>query len=162
MRVGISLFLTSVHVRTQDTKKALALPRALSINPAMARSSPQDEAPNAESPRGPSKVMSALKLAAASAILLNAATTYQGAHAETAPLAEHTIPDHAEHDDPSRRRLQAQSGGPSYMKALFDELKERKKLMEETPPEEVKYWFEYTGALQVRPPMIDYIVLFVS
>ena len=48
------------------------------------------------------------------------------------------------------------------MKALFDELKERKKLMEETPPEEVKYWFEHTGALQVRPPMIDYIVLFVS
>ena len=30
----------------------------------------------------------------------------------------------------------------------FDELKERRKLMEETPPEEVKYWFEYTGPLQ--------------
>lgn len=29
------------------------------------------------------------------------------------------------------------------------DLKERKKLMEETPPEEVKYWFEYTGSLQV-------------
>jgi len=34
------------------------------------------------------------------------------------------------------------------MKHLTDELKERKKLMEETPPEEVKYWFEYTGELQ--------------
>ena len=39
---------------------------------------------------------------------------------------------------------------PSYMKGLMDDLKARKKLMEETPPEEVKYWFEYTGPLQVR------------
>lgn len=38
---------------------------------------------------------------------------------------------------------------PSYMKDLFEELKERTKLMEETPPAEVKYWFEYTGPLQV-------------
>jgi hypothetical protein len=35
------------------------------------------------------------------------------------------------------------------MDPLMKDLKERKKLMEETPPEEVKYWFEYTGALQV-------------
>ena len=39
---------------------------------------------------------------------------------------------------------------PSYMKELFEDLKARKKLMEETPPEEVKYWFEYSGPLQVR------------
>jgi hypothetical protein len=38
---------------------------------------------------------------------------------------------------------------PSYMKELMEDLKGRKKLMEETPPEEVKYWFEYTGPLQV-------------
>ena len=38
---------------------------------------------------------------------------------------------------------------PSYMKDLMDELAERTKLMTETPPEEVKYWFEYTGPLQV-------------
>jgi hypothetical protein len=35
------------------------------------------------------------------------------------------------------------------MEPLMKDLKERKKLMEETPPEEVKYWFEYTGSLQV-------------
>jgi hypothetical protein len=38
---------------------------------------------------------------------------------------------------------------PSYMKNLFEDLKARTKLMEETPPAEVKYWFEYTGPLQV-------------
>lgn len=37
---------------------------------------------------------------------------------------------------------------PSYMEPLFEDLKERKKLMEDTPPEEVKYWFEYAGPLQ--------------
>jgi hypothetical protein len=39
---------------------------------------------------------------------------------------------------------------PAYIQPLLEELKGRKKLMEETPPEEVKYWFEYTGPLQVR------------
>jgi hypothetical protein len=38
---------------------------------------------------------------------------------------------------------------PSYMDALMADLRARKKLFEETPPEEVKYWFEYTGPLQV-------------
>lgn len=37
---------------------------------------------------------------------------------------------------------------PSYMNVMNEDLKERKKLFEETPPEEVKYWFEYTGKLQ--------------
>jgi len=34
------------------------------------------------------------------------------------------------------------------MNALMKDLKERQKLFEDTPPEEVKYWFEYTGPLQ--------------
>ncbi len=38
---------------------------------------------------------------------------------------------------------------PSYMTDLLQDLQARTKLMEETPPEEVKYWFEYTGPLQV-------------
>ena len=52
--------------------------------------------------------------------------------------------------DNSHRRLSS-TDPPSYMTDLFADLKARKKLMEETPPEEVKYWFEYTGPLQVRP-----------
>lgn len=48
------------------------------------------------------------------------------------------------------RRLSSKEDPPSYMEDLFEDLKARKKLMEETPPEEVKYWFEYTGPLQVR------------
>lgn len=39
---------------------------------------------------------------------------------------------------------------PSYMESLMKDLRERQKLFDETPPEEVKYWFEYTGPLQVR------------
>ncbi|KAL7442914.1 hypothetical protein ACHAXH_009028 [Discostella pseudostelligera] len=52
----------------------------------------------------------------------------------------------------SHRRLSGYASSskkpPSYMNELMDDLKARKKLMEETPPEEVKYWFEYTGPLQ--------------
>jgi len=38
---------------------------------------------------------------------------------------------------------------PSYMNDLIKDLEDRKKLFENTPPDEVKYWFEYTGPLQV-------------
>ena len=97
---------------------------------------------------GGSKLMSALKLVAASAVLLQAVSTYHGATAERASA----IPDEVSSAEQQehRRRLQSSGGSPSYMEPLFDELKERRKLMEETPPEEVKYWFEYTGPLQVR------------
>ena len=55
-----------------------------------------------------------------------------------------------QHDEhPSTRRLQEISGAPSYMKPLFQDLDDRKKLFDDTPPEEVKYWFEYSGPLQV-------------
>jgi hypothetical protein len=35
------------------------------------------------------------------------------------------------------------------MDGLFKDLAARKKLFDDTPPEEVKYWFEYAGPLQV-------------
>mmetsp|Transcript_10633 Transcript_10633/g.12139 ORF Transcript_10633/g.12139 Transcript_10633/m.12139 type:complete len:952 (+) Transcript_10633:261-3116(+) len=49
-----------------------------------------------------------------------------------------------------RRRLTAVMGDtiPSYMTALMKDLKERQQLFQDTPPEEIKYWFEYTGPLQ--------------
>lgn len=55
-------------------------------------------------------------------------------------------------DDQLHRRLTEAAVGdsiPTYMEPMMKDLRERKKLMEETPPEEVKYWFEYTGPLQV-------------
>lgn len=45
-----------------------------------------------------------------------------------------------------RRRLQA--AVPSYMNHLMEDLAARTKLFEETPADEIKYWFEYTGPLQ--------------
>ena len=91
----------------------------------------------------PSSVtMSLLKLAAASLFVLSSISIFQS-NVDSASV--------------SHRRLTQSSLGdavPSYMDALFKELKERKKLMEETPPEEVKYWFEYTGPLQVSYPQL--------
>jgi hypothetical protein len=40
--------------------------------------------------------------------------------------------------------------GPSYMQPLFEDLQERQKLFTDATPEEIKYWFEYTGPMQVR------------
>ena len=110
----------------------------------------------------PSRLFPALKLLAASAVILQAVSTYHGA---TASETAQDVPSGASSGTPAadletaaaqqrRRRLQSTGdGSPSYMPPLFDELKERRKLMEETPPEEVKYWFEYTGPLQVRESM---------
>jgi hypothetical protein len=50
---------------------------------------------------------------------------------------------------PRRQLTMVGESVPSYMDPLMKELRDRKKLFEETPPEEVKYWFEYTGPLQV-------------
>jgi hypothetical protein len=44
----------------------------------------------------------------------------------------------------------AAAAAPSYMQPLFADLRERQKLFIDTPPEEIKYWFEYTGPMQVR------------
>lgn len=48
----------------------------------------------------------------------------------------------------THRRLMESTGVPSYVEPLLRELDERKKLFAES--EVVKYWFEYTGPLQVR------------
>ena len=84
--------------------------------------------------------MTWLKVAAATVFLFSAVSTYQYQMGSSSFA--------------NRRLTQVSSGNsiPSYMKSLMEELKERKKLMLETPPEEVKYWFEYTGPLQVGYP----------
>eukprot|EP00522_Entomoneis_paludosa_P003397 CAMPEP_0172474452 /NCGR_PEP_ID=MMETSP1065-20121228/69364_1 /TAXON_ID=265537 /ORGANISM="Amphiprora paludosa, Strain CCMP125" /LENGTH=721 /DNA_ID=CAMNT_0013232633 /DNA_START=2514 /DNA_END=4679 /DNA_ORIENTATION=- len=50
----------------------------------------------------------------------------------------------------SHRRLAEfdDSAIPSYMEPMMEDLQGRKKLFQESPKEEVKYWFEYSGPLQ--------------
>lgn len=50
----------------------------------------------------------------------------------------------------SRRKLSIldQSYTPTYVKPLLDELRSREKMFEDTPKNEIKYWFEYAGPLQ--------------
>ena len=88
-------------------------------------------------------IWSALKISAALAFLTSSAVILRNnneiSHANDA--VSPTLP--------TRRRLKEEEI-PDYIKPLLEDLNERKKLMEETPPAEVKYWFEYTGPLQVR------------
>ena len=61
-----------------------------------------------------------------------------------------------------RRRLTAVIGDtiPSYMNALTKDLQERQLLFKDTPPDEIKYWFEYTGPLQVCGYIISDVILY--
>jgi hypothetical protein len=93
-----------------------------------------------DAPTSSNKTMSTLKSLAACALLYSAFVTWSGNHNNGGSV-------HAA----ARRQLSMVGDGiPAYMEGLTKELRERKKLFDETPPEEVKYWFEYTGPLQVR------------
>ena len=105
-----------------------------------------------------------LKLAAAGgmicwiALASGGSATMQPLHGLFSPEAD----DYLNNDNNSiasdHRRLQEENKKgtlPSYMKPLADDLDARKKLFDETPPEEVKYWFEYTGKLQVSALLSD-------
>lgn len=112
-------------------------------------------------------LLTAMKLVAASALFYSAGSSFAQTYhhlkhpAETARSStsesfasptnnayEFHSPQNKRDVDDSHRRLSA-SDPPTYMEDLMEDLKARRKLMEETPPEEVKYWFEYTGPLQV-------------
>mmetsp|Transcript_5995 Transcript_5995/g.17053 ORF Transcript_5995/g.17053 Transcript_5995/m.17053 type:complete len:811 (+) Transcript_5995:285-2717(+) len=93
-----------------------------------------------------------LRCLLAGVLLYGALVTYTDNHASslnTAPKRRLSTEGTVQESFP-RRRLTAVIGDvvPSYMDGLTKDLKERKKLFDETPPEEVKYWFEYTGPLQ--------------
>ena len=84
-------------------------------------------------PPNTSRMATLLKTAAASALLYSAVSM-----TNREPQQAH------------RRRLSMMGDGiPSYMDPLMQDLRDRKKLFDDTPPEEVKYWFEYSGPLQV-------------
>ena len=93
-----------------------------------------------------SNTMSILKSLAAFALLYSAFVTFNNNNETALDMARSV----------TRRQLSMVGDGiPSYMDSLMADLRARKKLFDETPPEEVKYWFEYTGPLQVRRNMIS-------
>ena len=96
------------------------------------------EASSFNSSSNNSRLTTILKLMASSALLYSAISTFQQQPASSSTAT-------------ARRRLMNVVGDalPSYMDPLMKDLRERKKLFDDTPPEEVKYWFEYTGPLQV-------------
>ena len=109
--------------------------------------------------------MAGLKLAAAAGFLLSGLVTLsnQGGSSSSNYNNHHgfaaatSLEQQQQQDDRSsgtemrhRRLLEVDGNTPTYMKPLMKDLQEREKLFAETPPEEVKYWFEYTGPLQVR------------
>ena len=124
-------------------------------------------------------ILTAIKLIAATALFYSAGTSfsdtyqqhlaYKNAATPSSPNSNivNDMPTPSNHiyaNTPARdngRRLSetniSKKNPPSYMKDLMDELAERTKLMTETPPEEVKYWFEYTGPLQVSWLNIKFI-----
>jgi hypothetical protein len=104
---------------------------------------------------GSSPVWTVVKLCAAGAFLYAAAT-------KSTSFARIVDDDSSEVSTPSfhGRRLQAVGDDvPSYMEPLMNDLVARKKLFEDTPPEEVKYWFEYAGPLQVSRGSVHESVL---
>ena len=136
-----------------------------STDPSSSSSSP-DDCPGSKS----SQLVTAMKLLAASALFYSAGTsfaeTYHQSAANTGRASSSSVDleitattNHVYANAPATsggrtaRRLSdstiSMRNPPSYMKELTEDLKARRKLMEETPPEEVKYWFEYTGPLQV-------------
>jgi len=90
-----------------------------------------------------SRTATVLKCLLAGVLLSSAVVTY----AESTSTQQHQ--DGNADDNAPRRRLSMLGDSiPSYLEGLMKDLRERKKLFDETPPEEVKYWYEYTGPLQ--------------
>ena len=115
----------------------------------MTATSEDHRQPNEEELSSPQRssglISTGIKLALAAGFLLSALATLR--ENSTANATSQTVD--LEDDTTPRRRLQGVNGVPSYMNDLMKDLKARKKLFDDTPPEEIKYWFEYTGPLQV-------------
>lgn len=125
-------------------------------NPAPADAVSTEAAPDSSSsaPGSGGNMWTALKLLSAAALCVSAYHLNYSASQKDAVIGggddgsqqKVLLPTHS-------RRLQQKFGVnhvPSYMNKLMDDLAARKKLFEDTPPEEIKYWFEYSGPLQVR------------
>jgi hypothetical protein len=136
------------------------------------REDPSSEATQGAMSTTTSYALTAAKLLAAAALFYSAGLTFaetyhhisarslnSGVNDYTESLSDTTNPINNAYSfinwDGHGRRLASGTANvskenpPSYMKDLLEDLKSRTKLMDETPPAEVKYWFEYTGPLQV-------------
>jgi hypothetical protein len=87
-------------------------------------------------PAPSSKALTLFKSIAACTLLYSAVSTYNNNNISNDAF-------------PRRQLTLVGDDVPSYMDSLMKDLRERKKLFDDTPPEEVKYWFEYSGSLQV-------------
>jgi len=101
---------------------------------------------NKESEETPisSQIKSGCKLLVAIALFTNAVSTTRSTYSSSLPA-----------DILSQQRRSLAQTDPtqnsfdkSIVSPILDELRTREKLFEDTPPEEVKYWFEYAGPLQ--------------
>jgi hypothetical protein len=103
------------------------------------------EASQAMASQRQSRLWTALKLVVAAALCTSAYRQWQYRTADGDTSAQQQY-------SQQRRRLQqlGENRVPSYMKKLTEDLVARRKLFDDTPPEEIKYWFEYSGPLQVR------------
>ena len=148
------------------------------LTPVVSSSSPDDEDDgensnmNQEGNNHNNTLLTAMKLIVATALFYSAGTSFAETYHQMnnnnnnyvsssynnmpAPTTNNNQRKYANGSSPSsaqqqHRRLSeiSKKNPPSYMKDLMDDLNARTKLMKETPPEEVKYWFEYTGPLQV-------------
>lgn len=103
------------------------------------------------SDKGSSLLWTSLKLITAAALCWSAFHMNNSPSTATAAAAAAASPEQSSQNNfPHRRLMEAVRDVPSYMQHLMEDLRAREKLFEDTPPEEVKYWFEYTGPLQVR------------
>jgi hypothetical protein len=95
----------------------------------------------------------ALKFLAAAGFAAGAVSRYQKMNAASiSPNADPSIIISDESAQRHRRLSEVSLIGdavPSYMDKTVEDLKSREKLFSETPEKEIKYWFEYTGPLQV-------------
>ena len=96
-----------------------------------------------------------IKLAIAMTLCYSAYTTHDY-YFQTASSST-TTSTQTSHHHQQRRLLQESTNQndnnndvPSYMVDLMHDLQSRHALFDNTPPQEIKYWFEYSGKLQVR------------
>ncbi len=103
------------------------------------------------SSRGVSWGWTSAKLIAAALLCWNAQTIYFSSN-ETNQLPVESLQHRrlTEVDTPHMPAAAQSSPLAPFLAPLYQDLHEREQLFANTPPEEVKYWFEYAGPLQVR------------